>query len=67
MFHNLTLIVSLTAPKLFNFFSYYMPLVPLWSGIILSIVNSKGSPTDSNAIAENWFRIVKHNIPYCLE
>ena len=39
-----------------------MLLVPLWSEIILSTVNSKGSPTDSNAIAKSWFRIVKHNI-----
>ena len=54
------------SPQIIQFLlTYYMPLVPLvpwWSGIILSTVNSKGSPTDSNAIAENWFRIVKHNI-----
>ena len=51
------------SPQIIQFLpTYYMPLVPMWSGIILSTVNSKGSPTDSNAIAENWFRIVKHNI-----
>ena len=51
------------SPQIIQFLlKYYMPLVPLWSGIILSTVNSKGSPTDSNAIAENWFRIVKHSI-----
>ena len=51
------------SPQIIQFLlTYYMPLVLLWSGIILSTVNSKGSPTDSNAIAENWFRIVEHNI-----
>ena len=51
------------SPQIIQFLlTYYMPLVPLWSEIILSTVNSKGSPTDSNAIAENWFRIVKHSI-----
>ena len=39
-----------------------MPLLPLWSGIILRTVNSGGNVTDSNAIVENWFRIVKHSI-----
>eukprot|EP00800_Vazella_pourtalesii_P014675 TRINITY_DN3778_c0_g1_i6.p1 TRINITY_DN3778_c0_g1~~TRINITY_DN3778_c0_g1_i6.p1 ORF type:complete len:241 (-),score=17.20 TRINITY_DN3778_c0_g1_i6:49-771(-) len=39
-----------------------MPLLPLWSGIILRTVNSDGNVTDSNAIVENWFRIVKHSI-----
>ena len=43
------------SPQIIQFLlTYYMPIVPLWSGIILSTVNSKGSPTDSNAIAENW-------------
>ena len=41
-----------------------MPLLPLWSGIILSRVNTKenSTTTDSNASVENWFRIVKHSI-----
>ena len=41
-----------------------MPLLPLWSGIILSGVNTKENSTtiDSNASVENWFRIVKHSI-----
>ena len=39
--------------------TYYMPLIPLWSGIILS---SDGPSTDSNAIVENWFKIVKYSI-----
>ena len=39
-----------------------MPLLPLWSGIILCTVNSSENATDSNAIVENWFRIVKHSI-----
>ena len=39
-----------------------MPLLPLWSGIILSKVNIDGISTDSNAEVENWFKIVKHCI-----
>ena len=40
-----------------------MPLLPLWSGIILSTVNPASYVcTDSNASVENWFRIVKHSI-----
>ena len=39
-----------------------MPLLPLWSGIVLHTVSSSGSPMDSNAYVENWFRIVKHSI-----
>ena len=39
-----------------------MPLLPLWSGIILCTVNTGNVTTDSNASVENWFRIVKHNI-----
>ena len=39
-----------------------MPLLPLWSGIILCTINSSYNATDSNAIVENWFRIVKHSI-----
>ena len=51
------------SPQIIQFLlTYYMPLLPLWSGIILSTVNSEASSTDSNAIAENWFRIVKHSI-----
>ena len=42
--------------------TYYMPLLPLWSGIILCTVNTGNVTTDSNASVENWFRIVKHNI-----
>ena len=41
-----------------------MPLLPLWSGIILCTVSSSENATDSNAIIENWFRIVKHSILY---
>ena len=32
--------------------TYYMPLLPLWSGIILSKVNIDGIPTNSNAELE---------------
>ena len=39
-----------------------MPLLPLWSGIILCTVSSSGSSMDGNAYVENWFRIVKHSI-----
>ena len=39
-----------------------MPLLPLWSGIILCTVNLSENATDSNAIVENWFIIVKHSI-----
>ena len=42
--------------------TYYMPLLSLWSGIILSKVNINGISTDSNAEVENWFKIVKHCI-----
>ena len=42
--------------------TYYMPLLPLWSGIILGTVNSESNVTDRNAIVENWFRIVKYSI-----
>ena len=37
-------------------------MLPLWSGIILCTVSSSKNATDSNAIVENWFRIVKHSI-----
>ena len=42
--------------------TYYMPLLPLWSGIILSKVSINCISTDSNAEVENWFKIVKHCI-----
>ena len=42
--------------------SYYMPLAPLWSGLILNNVKLDNHPTDSNASVENWFRIVKYSI-----
>ena len=50
-------------PKIIEFLlTHYFPLLPLWSGIILSSINSEEISTDSNAIVENWFRIVKHSI-----
>ena len=44
--------------------TYYMPLLPLWSGIILSRVNAKenSTTTDSDASVKNWFRIVRQSI-----
>ena len=40
-----------------------MPLLPLWSGIVLNRVNTKDDTTTGcNANVENWFRIVKHSI-----
>ena len=44
--------------------TYYMPLLPLWSGIILSRMNNKenSTTTDSDTSVENWLRIVKHSI-----
>ena len=39
-----------------------MPLVPLWSGLILNIVKLYNHPTDNNAPVENWFRIVKYSV-----
>ena len=38
--------------------TYYMPLLPLWSGMILCTVNSSENAKDSDAIVENGFRIV---------
>ena len=50
-------------PQIVEFLlTYYMPLLPLWSGIILCTINSSDNATDSNAIVENWFRIVIHSI-----
>ena len=39
-------------------------VLPLWSGIILSGVNTKENwtTTDSDTSVENWFKIVKHRI-----
>ena len=40
-----------------------MPLIPLWSGIILTTVNPTSCVrTDSYASVENWLRIVKNTI-----
>ncbi|KAI6659687.1 hypothetical protein LOD99_14611 [Oopsacas minuta] len=41
--------------------TYYMPIVPLWTGIILSRSNENLCKA-SKANAEIWFRIVKHPI-----
>ena len=50
-------------PQVIEFLlTYYMPLLPLCSGINLYTVSSSGSPMDSNAYFENWFRIVNHSI-----
>ena len=40
--------------------TYYMPILPLWTGVILS--KSCDESKASNPSAENWFRIVKHPI-----
>ena len=45
--------------------TYYLPILPLWSGIILGLKRiSVGSNYAhcSNAVVENWMRIVKLNI-----
>ena len=42
--------------------TYYFPIIPFWTGIILSTVRVSEKTTDSNAIVENWFKIVKHSI-----
>ena len=39
-----------------------MPLLNLWSGILLNIMNTEGNSTDSNAIVENWLIIMEHII-----
>ena len=39
-----------------------MPILPLWTGVILSRSCDKNMSKASNAAAENWFRIVKHPI-----
>ena len=48
-------------PEIIEFMlTYYLPLLPLWSGVILNPAINLS--TDSNASVENWFRIVKHSI-----
>ena len=50
-------------PDIFEYLlTYYMPILPLWTGIILSQTGDEEETKASNAIAENWFRIVKHPI-----
>ena len=41
--------------------TYYMPIIPLWTGVILS-KSCDESKASFCASAENWFRIVKHPI-----
>ena len=54
---------------LFNWYNWIFinllyAVLPLWSGIILSGVNTKenSTTTDSDTSVENWFKIVKHRI-----
>ena len=49
-------------PNILKHLTYYMPLIPLWSGLILNNVKLDNLPTDSNASVENWFSIVKYSI-----
>ena len=52
-------------PALPNFLvNHYMPICPIWSSLILGPVISPGefNVRYSNAIAENWMRIIKSNI-----
>ena len=50
-------------PQILEYFlTYYMPLLSLWSGIILNKVYGSRVSTDSNAQVENWFKIVKYSI-----
>ena len=42
--------------------TYYFPILTFWTGIILSTVRVSEKTTDSNAVVENWFKIVKHSI-----
>ena len=42
--------------------TYYMQILPIWFGVILSQSSEENKFTVSNAIAENWFRIVKRTI-----
>ena len=43
-------------------FTYYMTILPLWTGVILFRSCDENICKASNATAENWFRIVKHPI-----
>ena len=53
-------------PELIEYLlTYYLPILPLWSGIIIgpiSKVDKNKNSIFSNAIVENWMRIVKLNI-----
>ena len=44
----------------------YMPLVPLWSGLMLGTKTVDGDlfaiARDTNSIAESWFKYIKHDI-----
>ena len=44
--------------------TYYMPICPLWTGLILgpALFPNEISVTFTNSSAENWMRIVKRNI-----
>ena len=42
--------------------TYYMPILPLWTGVISSRSCDENMSKASNATAENWFRIRKHPI-----
>ena len=41
--------------------THYLPLLPLWSGIIISSIHSEDISTDRCNI-RGWLRIVKHSI-----
>ncbi|CAC5394834.1 unnamed protein product [Mytilus coruscus] len=43
-------------PALF-YIETYMPIIPLWSGIVVSV--TEGITRDSNCHVENWFKIMK--------
>ena len=52
-------------PKLPIFLvTYYMPICPLWTGFILAMFlpEQRTICRCSNAIVENWMKVVKHNI-----
>ena len=52
-------------PRLLTFIgTHYMPICPLWTSLILGpvIVPNGSDVRYSNAIAENWMRIIKINI-----
>jgi hypothetical protein len=46
-------------PDLMDIIMKYMGYVPMWTGLF---IYKEGLTRDTNAIAENWFRIVKHDI-----